>query len=866
MPCLAMADGKKALNLLEKQEYDKLTSHLDKSIQKDSLNPGAYYVYSLLFLDSAFSRFDIDTSYLFINLAIVQVDTLDEKSLKKLSKAEITDSTMRAQKSLVEAAAYQRARQQHSLESYNYFLRNFLRATETDSAIYHRNAIAYQKAVDENTYQAFQAFMETYPNAIQYPDAKTNYERLLFRSKTEDGSLKTYIEFLKINPETPHRAEVEKNILEIATASNSLNSYRWFIESYPNSTWRKRAFDFLYHSYKSRPGAADFLQAFSNYFISDSLRSIVRADRQTLFPVYEEGRYGFVDGNGKFLIPFQYDSLNLELLCGNIEKDYLEVMLSGKKQIVSRLGNLLYQGNYEDLDDIGSGLLKIKRRGKYGLIHKSGEPLLDYAYDDIELLGHAYLKVKKAGKWGLMSVMGRKVLAAEYDDIEREGNFILIKKEKYYAVQNTDNLNKSVEGEAVSLFFSFDDYLLMDDNHLLVFAGENETLVNKDLNNVSQTQPQKIYRYFGGWYVKTTEGHRILDYQYRPVSDAVFADIQKDNKKLAIKAGNKWAIYYRDRAFPEKFEYDSVRFLGANISIIIQGDKTFATFQSDTLVDISGSEEIRLLKPQGLPADPGSEMLEYLLTKSKRGDYTAYDSRGAKALSGRFDAVEALGREYFVVTRNGKKGLYHVSGKELLKSSYQGISNYVDGYVSTFLHNKFGMYNYNRKELIMSAKHDKLLRIYNDQYFLSEKEGKSAFVNPDNDIISEYAFEAIEKWTDTVALVKTNEHWALYDIKNKKFIFEKIERVEWLQKEGNEKLLFITKNGQKGVLSNISGHVVSPTFNDVYNIGTASNPVFFAEKYIHEAEFYIVIYYSKKGEIIRKQVFTDDEYWKVYCE
>src|SRR5690606_27044310 len=124
LPCLAMADGKKALKLLEKQEHDKLTSHLDKSIQKDSVNPGAYYVYSLLFLDSAFSRFDIDTSYQYINLALVQVDTLDEKSLKKLWKAGITDSVMWVQKGLVEATAYQRARRQHSLESYNYFLRN----------------------------------------------------------------------------------------------------------------------------------------------------------------------------------------------------------------------------------------------------------------------------------------------------------------------------------------------------------------------------------------------------------------------------------------------------------------------------------------------------------------------------------------------------------------------------------------------------------------------------------------------------------------------------------------------------------------------------------------------------------------------
>jgi len=46
----SFADEKKALRFLEKRDYDKLIETLDKDILKDSLNPGFYYIYSLLYL------------------------------------------------------------------------------------------------------------------------------------------------------------------------------------------------------------------------------------------------------------------------------------------------------------------------------------------------------------------------------------------------------------------------------------------------------------------------------------------------------------------------------------------------------------------------------------------------------------------------------------------------------------------------------------------------------------------------------------------------------------------------------------------------------------------------------------------------
>ena len=67
--------------------------------------------------------------------------------------------------------------------------------------------------------------------------------------------------------------------------------------------------------------------------------------------------------------------------------------------------------------------------------------------------------------------------------------------------------------------------------------------------------------------------------------------------------------------------------------------------------------------------------------------------------------------------------------------------------------------------------------------------------------------------------------------------------------------------------AHLKGELIHDTkFNDIINIGTVENPVYFAEKYIIEADFYVIIYYDAKGKILRKQIFTEEaEYEKIYC-
>jgi len=121
LPFVIRAESKRAFKLLEKGDYGKLVELLDKSIEKDSVNAGAKYVYSLLFLTPKYREYNIDSSYYFINAAIVDFQIHDERMIDDLDKLGIHAESLQSQKSLVEQHAFRRAKAKNTIES-KYFI------------------------------------------------------------------------------------------------------------------------------------------------------------------------------------------------------------------------------------------------------------------------------------------------------------------------------------------------------------------------------------------------------------------------------------------------------------------------------------------------------------------------------------------------------------------------------------------------------------------------------------------------------------------------------------------------------------------------------------------------------------------------
>ncbi|MCK5704748.1 MAG: hypothetical protein KAI29_26525, partial [Cyclobacteriaceae bacterium] len=366
-----------------------------------------------------------------------------------------------------------------------------------------------------------------------------------------------------------------------------------------------------------------------------------------------------------------------------------------------------------------------------------------------------------------------------------------------------------------------------------------------DLKENIKLARQNFYELYEGWMVKKNNRYTIYDQIFFPLSDLEFEKVDFNKSRAALKYQNKWGIYNSNADFPTTFTYDSVRFLSEQIGIIIKGDTTFALFNNDSLIDISYSKVTSLLRPSNLKGEDDDIYAQYLLTRTDKGIYKIFNINGFKIIDGKYTSIEAIGNEYLLVDKARKKGLFHRSGKLALKVKYSAIGNYTNGYVSTLINGKFGIFNYD-KNVFLSAKYQKALKPFGNYYFIGSKGSSFGLVDLKNQDVTGYKFDEILDWNDSVALVKEIDEWKLYDIKNDVYVFEGISEYKVLRDDDEEKILLIIKDSKSGILSNLYGEVVGATFNDIINIGTPETPVYFAEKYILEADFYVIIYYDAK--------------------
>ena len=96
--------------------------------------------------------------------------------------------------------------------------------------------------------------------------------------------------------------------------------------------------------------------------------------------------------------------------------------------------------------------------------------------------------------------------------------------------------------------------------------------------------------------------------------------------------------------------------------------------------------------------------------------------------------------------------------------------------------------------------------------------------------------------------------------------FKIIKSFSYIKRDSNETILKIHTDEGYGLISNLKGSLIASTYTDILNLGTADEPLYFCEKRIEEASFYVVIYVNSKGAIIRKQAFEEDDYERILCD
>jgi hypothetical protein len=507
--------------------------------------------------------------------------------------------------------------------------------------------------------------------------------------------------------------------------------------------------------------------------------------------------------------------------------------------------------------------LKILNKGKYGVIFKNGLEILPMRYDEIEKLDGQLIKVKQNNQWYLYSINGFQLLPEGCEEIRSEGAFLLFKKDKLWAVTNKEYLFDAYIEDEVSLRFRYDDYELIEPTQILCFMGDKEGILGSNLQYQLKMDKQSVYTLPEGWLIQQDSTYHLYDDAFVKISGSNgLKNVVFKGKWLTGQSGDKWILYYNFAPFPDVFSYDSVSILSQNYVFAVEEETPILIFSNFQKVKLGKYSGLRIIRSSAIK-DQNESIVDFVSVDYEKNRSEIFGVDGHFVLKASNSEIQLLGEEYFKRTYRNKVGLLDTAGQVLIKPIYEGIANYENGYVSLLNNKKFGLYN-RSLGIYLKPVYNRLLKPYNHQFLIAYKAGSYGLIDAKGKATIEFIYDEIMYWNDTSLLCSSEGYWNITDIQTGEVLVKEIKEFDFLS-QAEEMIILFRREEQFGIASNVEGLIINPTFNDILNIGSEAEPIYFTEKYISEAEFYIVIYYNSKGEIIRKQVFTDEEYDMIYC-
>ncbi len=878
-----------ALKKLKNNHPKEARGKLNKVLRKNSQNAGAHYVYSLYFLQQyhtatisgqptasvapSADNFNGQGSFLYLDSAYVHVlQAIDyfppskPASIRKWIHAGVTWEVIQDKKLEIDNLAFSNASYQHNIASYQYFIEHFPTARQQDTAVARRNELAYAEASRINTYNSYKKFLDTYPNAKQAHEAEQLYELLLFEFLTRDNDITSYEKFLEIQPTSPYRDEAERRIYELMTTDHSRQSYIDFVRRYPKNSFTQQAWYWVYSLYQRENNTTeDFLTHYPDFLDKEYVQKRAETESLAYFPVYDEeiSRYGFIDANGVIQVPTKYDSVAANYFCDGVKDNIMLVYWQNRMGAVDKTGREVTGFGFQDVEQLDRELILVKQNNKVGIWHEAGFPVLPVQYDQIERLNDNFLIVKQDTKYGLVNFFGSKITETVYEEIKNlEDGLVAFRQNNKYAIVRNDSLSQK---RLPPMEFLYDGVEWVKEDALRVKTGDTESIVDRDLQVIIPSAPAHMKPLMMGWEVAYADHKKLLDTKGKMLADSV-GDIVSNTSFYAVRKDNRWAIWKTSIAPRLKFDYDTVMLLGREGFAVKKSSANnpngvyYAFFTPDIFLKIGSYQNVTLLQ-----SDEGAGR-RWIIMEDKEGKKGLLSFKGQQILPVKYDKIVLWTGDWIAIQENDKWGLIDGTGKVILPVVYQGLS-YANGFVTTFKNGTFGLLHLGRG-IDIAPQYERIIRPYTDNslLFIAAKKDKYGFINADNEAVSAFDFDEIRYWQYGVALVKRDYQWHFYHIAEKKFVFKALDDFQYIRNDNSEIILRMYANRQYGILSNTRGIVVDFEYDDLRNVGTAEVPFYMAEKYIENADVYLVFYIDRFGKKVRKQIFDQTRYEKIVCD
>ena len=212
-----------------------------------------------------------------------------------------------------------------------------------------------------------------------------------------------------------------------------------------------------------------------------------------------------------------------------------------------------------------------------------------------------------------------------------------------------------------------------------------------------------------------------------------------------------------------------------------------------------------------------------VLRVEKEGKYGLIDLTGKEVLPCEYEEITVIPniKDAIKVKKDGKYGVVDSTGNEILKTDYQNIEalgkDNKSGYIVQSAEGKYGIVNY-ANSLVIDVNYDKINKVYGNDLYVVEKEGKQILVNKEqeeilnSDVYSQII--AILKTKDAGIIFEKDGKYGVINLTGEKIIENTYEEL----KEAKDDILIAKQNGKYGIIDLQNSQKIEFKYNSIiYN-------------------------------------------------
>ncbi len=152
--------------------------------------------------------------------------------------------------------------------------------------------------------------------------------------------------------------------------------------------------------------------------------------------IKRDGRYGFIDGEGRLRIANRYQAAE------NFSSSRAAVMIRGRWGFINHQDQIAVQPVFDVVGPFKGNFSIVQQEGQFGVVDKTGRMVLPTRYDSIARAGDNRFKLLKDGRWGLADGLGRMIVNIKYDALTDLNNgYVIVTRNSRYGLLTVEGVS-----------------------------------------------------------------------------------------------------------------------------------------------------------------------------------------------------------------------------------------------------------------------------------------------------------------------------------------------------------------------------------------------------------------------------------------